>query len=610
MQWRDTATVRKLQLRRASETGPEVLAELLVRGTSLTNKIVYFGQSSRLLTSPMIGNHATIYVCPNTVDAVTGVVQGEPHSFHFESNCSGQSGGACDARPNFVWTVIYTAQSGNTYKEQIADYTSNDFSKVYFYLYTRVPASNTATNLGASRSNGNLNAYQWVRPSSCGYVNTAQPGEPIVNVRLECSGYRCGFTNGLDEDFVNFPSIYMPPRPIDLLDVATGSVPSPTASLCRTGNYSLTTAQTYPLQNAPVVGGPYYPTYSWRATNGARMVIPATSVRGRPAYLDLSNVSPTATSVTVYASYSTVCGQSSYEQELTVPVVPPAPAPLTMQLTNGLCPGTGTKTVSVDLGSTTGSLYEWSISGANASFFGLQPITNSATISTPNAGAVTVSVRKQLTACAGYGPSTATTYQIGNLIPACVTPVAVRDYCFGSPQLVFETAPSGLNYYVGAITNTTNGIPITLTPVSPGSPVWTIGGVGATIVQFDLEYFIQSPCPGATGSGFIRCTTHVAVPKYIPRTCRGVAGSPALAETPEPQLYPNPTNGLVTIQADAATRPQQVKVFDAQGSLRIERHSDDPAGIQSFDLKDLAPGIYLVQLFDGKRLTSQRLVKE
>jgi hypothetical protein len=51
-------------------------------------------------------------------------------------------------------------------------------------------------------------------------------------------------------------------------------------------------------------------------------------------------------------------------------------------------------------------------------------------------------------------------------------------------------------------------------------------------------------------------------------------------------------------------------VYDTQGNLRHEEHSKEAGGIQSFDIRTLATGIYLVQLFDGLHVVSQRLVKE
>lgn len=63
VQWSDTATVRKLQLCIAGEKGTEILAELLVRGTSITNKIMYHGQAPNY--TPKV-HQSQVFLCTPT----------------------------------------------------------------------------------------------------------------------------------------------------------------------------------------------------------------------------------------------------------------------------------------------------------------------------------------------------------------------------------------------------------------------------------------------------------------------------------------------------------------------------------------------------------------
>ncbi len=125
-----------------------------------------------------------------------------------------------------------------------------------------------------------------------------------------------------------------------------------------------------------------------------------------------------------------------------------------------------------------------------------------------------------------------------------------------------------------------------------------------------LDYYIQSPCPAAGSSGFTTCTMRVNVPvyNYNPNACRGTA--PPATEPATTQLYPNPTSGIVEIKADKDIHYQWIKVTDARGTLRYQQHSKTREGIQTVDLKALVPGIYQVQLYDGKQLATQHLIKE
>ena len=54
----------------------------------------------------------------------------------------------------------------------------------------------------------------------------------------------------------------------------------------------------------------------------------------------------------------------------------------------------------------------------------------------------------------------------------------------------------------------------------------------------------------------------------------------------------------------------QAAVMNAQGQLMQEQKATDERSVTSLDVSALPTGIYLVQLFDGQHLTTQRLVKE
>ncbi|WP_425556408.1 T9SS type A sorting domain-containing protein [Hymenobacter saemangeumensis] len=75
-------------------------------------------------------------------------------------------------------------------------------------------------------------------------------------------------------------------------------------------------------------------------------------------------------------------------------------------------------------------------------------------------------------------------------------------------------------------------------------------------------------------------------------------------------LFPNPAKEEVTIEPRENLRYEWVKVLDLQGRIVEERQSKEAVGVTSFNVKAIPNGLYQVQLFDGKRLSTQRLVKE
>lgn len=120
------------------------------------------------------------------------------------------------------------------------------------------------------------------------------------------------------------------------------------------------------------------------------------------------------------------------------------------------------------------------------------------------------------------------------------------------------------------------------------------------------------PWTCAANTGLIPCTAlRVYIPKAGPITPCRAAGSPQPeAVATSVRLYPNPTTGTVAVQSDVPTVYQWVKVLNLHGRTVLDQKADSASGIRSFDVRDLPAGLYEVQLFDGKQLTTQRLQKE
>lgn len=75
-------------------------------------------------------------------------------------------------------------------------------------------------------------------------------------------------------------------------------------------------------------------------------------------------------------------------------------------------------------------------------------------------------------------------------------------------------------------------------------------------------------------------------------------------------LFPNPSNGNdinVTLTPSWETADVTVRVYTAGGQMLSERLSSGTARIQ-LPTNDLAPGLYAVQISDGKQTTTERLV--
>ena len=70
-------------------------------------------------------------------------------------------------------------------------------------------------------------------------------------------------------------------------------------------------------------------------------------------------------------------------------------------------------------------------------------------------------------------------------------------------------------------------------------------------------------------------------------------------------VYPNPTNGIITIVANTNEPLNQVSIYNYAGKL-VNQIQTNNSSVQ-FDLSDLASGVYLLQTANGQSI---KLVKE
>ncbi|MGY3091177.1 hypothetical protein ACVWYF_004243 [Hymenobacter sp. UYAg731] len=593
----------------------------------ISNKIQFHGQVGG---TQLNVRYNPLDVCPNAVDPATHGIQSQPYQFEFESNCDGKIWlytDPCNAKPNFIWTIKYFTEGGGEYQEKWQDMTYGDFSKVRLYLYDRVPypsggsSAPTPTSGDATQAGGGNTKFS-AMPYPNLYclnapANAVQPGDVITSVRLECTGYSCGWSGGQDDDAITIRYYGRQPGAI--------AVNGPTP-LCRNTTYPISVSSVFAATN-----------YVWDSSGLNGAVI--SGVNGTNANLDVSGVPAGTNSITlrVAAQDNAHCGGiTSATRELVVPIQQAPAQPTSLQLDGGRCPATTEKTLRVTA-TTSSSIakYRWQLVGANnppgtylvgngntqitAPNTPIEGTTVTQQIGTPNAGTVTVSVETKADECGGYGPALTQSFQIGNV--ALATPSGYTgpgSWCWTNANRITIAATPGLEYYplnfFGAYAQNIQpaGAQVGASQAVGGSPDFDISigtnSAGQFPTSFDLYVNVISPCPGGGAASQVYLLP-VAVGAV--RKCGRVGGRSSGADAAEPVgLYPNPTKGVVSIEARPNVRYEWVKVTDAQGRVVTQRHRSDEAGITMFDLKAMPTGLYQVQLFDGQRLTTQRLLKE
>ena len=600
IQW-DLATKDSLvlQLRRdnpESKTGVDVLADMFGPwfGTC-TGHINYYGNVLASNAYPSYGSGTTAdqNLCisatplnypPPPLPTSTPPLNNPVAVFSFATpNCN-----------YYIWTLNYQTVGGGTYVEQWS--TSNDRQTARFLLYPQVPSLSHLLNPAPIDVATNLPITGIFTPHNPSTGPSALAGQRIRAVDVQCTGYRDFACNIPDEMHVYYTGV------LGNIGAITASGAAP---YCRDQPVTLSTTGS--------AGATGNTVYSWTDLSGSNVGIVG---NGTTATLNLGSVPPTTTTVTVQvqATDNSCSGfvSTSTTQTITLQLAAAAPRPQNMVLSNGLCASaTNTKTVSVDPSNNNALEYEWRISGGGATFADgtTTPKSgrfNNINIITPNAVPVTVTARRQITLCGGYGPALSTTYQIISPTPVAPTGASII-WCYGSPRVIGLTnVQPGLTYTYQAFGVMPAGSGVTFTGGANGSGAVmqvTPDANGAYPTQFIFVVTASSPC-ASTGQNF-------ATTLYVPRKalpCDPTPTGPRMAAPPV--LYPNPTTGQVAITAEPNITYAWAKVMNAQGQLMQEQKAGEDRGITSLDMSALPTGIYLVQLFDGQHLTTQRLVKE
>ena len=236
----------------------------------------------------------------------------------------------------------------------------------------------------------------------------------------------------------------------------------------------------------------------------------------------------------------------------------------------------------------------------------------------PSAGSVTIEA-KAFTLCKGYSAPLTQTFQIA--APPAVCPTGINfpaQWCTDNPNLItLAGAQSGLTYTLTAYSVVPSRAGVTFAPTA------TPGVIAATLYpdsrgvyprSFGVLVTVTSPCPGSS-PGVVTCVSAPLFPNSVTTNaypCGTVEPGPGGGKAaPAPTLYPNPTTGKVDIRPGSPdSRYEAVKVLDIRGSVVASFAATQAEGVTRFDITELPPGLYQVQLFSGGRLESQRLVKE
>ena len=290
---------------------------------------------------------STLSLCPNPVNMSANTVAGQPYIFDLKSRCRGNVYNF--SRPAYRYTLKYKTVGGTFYTEEWQDteqWPASGTSRVRFFLFDRVPPHISPTgvsvlNSALSTGSGNAKFGYWLTS----YSQTAMPGEIIESLRIEGRGYNCGVFGGDDSGDIDISYYTLAPQPIAV---------SPQATVyCRNTAYTLNTP------GALGASG-----YQWTVTNGAQIINGGSF--NNQVTLNLSNVPPTATDVTVSVRATnapgTCGGPTSTATTLVLPMSAASPQPTGMKLTGGSCPSPSIdKTVSVTYTGNLNVKYRWKL---------------------------------------------------------------------------------------------------------------------------------------------------------------------------------------------------------------------------------------------------------
>ncbi len=83
------------------------------------------------------------------------------------------------------------------------------------------------------------------------------------------------------------------------------------------------------------------------------------------------------------------------------------------------------------------------------------------------------------------------------------------------------------------------------------------------------------------------------------------------ATNPNLELFPNPTQSTVQIHTDAFEQEVQIRMMDMHGRMLMEdKRRSSPSGTWEIDLRSITPGLYFLEVTDGRDVARNKLIIE
>ena len=141
----------------------------------------------------------------------------------------------------------------------------------------------------------------------------------------------------------------------------------------------------------------------------------------------------------------------------------------------------------------------------------------------------------------------------------------------------------------------------------PGSPAYLINSSsGVVIGQGSIQgKFIYGVCVEEYRGGVLLGNSRFEFVHSVVGTPLSVYGQAVPYE--ELRVFPNPTNGVVTLELPTMNETFSIEIFDLNGRLLLAQKKVQSTGHQ-IDISDFSTGIYCIKAFNKKRQLQARLV--
>ncbi len=135
------------------------------------------------------------------------------------------------------------------------------------------------------------------------------------------------------------------------------------------------------------------------------------------------------------------------------------------------------------------------------------------------------------------------------------------------------------------------------------NPQWFPDVEGMANVRIDMIQLRESDntvLAATHGRGLYTCTwvsdPWVSVPEY--------------PEMDIVSIWPNPARDILNIKLDRQTEAVELSISDMQGRLVSKQTFENPQNVMTFDMSELPSGIYMINLSDGQRSSSRKIIHQ